>query len=173
MGEWNASVSASMGTTWLPIDGWPYQVSSDGRVRRAESGKIVQGVDNGKGYAVLNLCKDSKPKTFLVSRLVCAAFHGPAPEGKPHCAHRDCDSWNNKASNLRWATPQENINDTVSCGRNSKGARHAHAKFTEDDVLDMRLLWAMGMYPREIAAAFNTNPSRAWRIATREQWRHI
>lgn len=43
-------------------------------------------------------------------RLVCEAFHGPAPEGKPYVIHIDEDAHNNKPENLRWGTQKENLN---------------------------------------------------------------
>lgn len=49
-------------------------------------------------------------RTYKVHRLVCEAFHGPAPEGKPYVLHRDEDCANNKPRNLKWGTQKENLN---------------------------------------------------------------
>ena len=49
-------------------------------------------------------------KTLKVARLVCEAFNGRAPSGKPVCMHMDEDSKNNKPENLRWGTQKENLN---------------------------------------------------------------
>ena len=51
-----------------------------------------------------------KGKTYRVARLVCEAFHGPPPLGKPFCLHDDEDSRNNKPGNLLWGTQKENLN---------------------------------------------------------------
>lgn len=48
-------------------------------------------------------------RAFLVSRLVCAAFHGPAPADKPICMHLDEDPSNNVPKNLAWGTQRENL----------------------------------------------------------------
>lgn len=45
-----------------------------------------------------------------VSRLVCEAFNGPAPEGKNVCMHIDENSRNNQPANLAWGTQKENLN---------------------------------------------------------------
>lgn len=45
-----------------------------------------------------------------VHRLVCEAFHGPAPEGKTVVIHIDEDATNNRPENLRWGTQKENLN---------------------------------------------------------------
>lgn len=49
-------------------------------------------------------------KTYKVARLVCEAFHGPAPDDKPVCMHRDENAANNRAENLAWGTQKENLN---------------------------------------------------------------
>lgn len=49
-------------------------------------------------------------KNYKVHRLVCEAFHGPAPEGKSRVLHRDENSHNNVPDNLKWGTQKENLN---------------------------------------------------------------
>lgn len=49
-------------------------------------------------------------KTHKVARLVCEAFHGPAPLDKPVCMHLDEQSHNNRPSNLAWGTQKQNLN---------------------------------------------------------------
>jgi len=49
-------------------------------------------------------------RTLKVARLVCEAFHGPAPEGKPNVLHRDENSAHNSPDNLYWGTQKENLN---------------------------------------------------------------
>ena len=48
--------------------------------------------------------------TMKVHRLVCEAFHGPAPDGMGVVIHIDEDATNNNAANLRWGTQRENMN---------------------------------------------------------------
>lgn len=49
-------------------------------------------------------------KSYKVARLVCEAFHGPAPFDRAVCMHLDEDSRNNQPCNLRWGTQKENLN---------------------------------------------------------------
>lgn len=51
-----------------------------------------------------------KGKTYKIHRLVCEAFHGPQPDGKPVVMHIDENSANNRPENLKWATQKENLN---------------------------------------------------------------
>lgn len=45
-----------------------------------------------------------------VHRLVCEAFHGPAPEGKHVVIHINENSHDNRPQNLKWGTQKENLN---------------------------------------------------------------
>jgi hypothetical protein len=45
-----------------------------------------------------------------VHRLVCEAFHGPAPEGKNVVIHINEDAHDNRPQNLKWGTQKENLN---------------------------------------------------------------
>jgi hypothetical protein len=49
-------------------------------------------------------------KTLRVARLVCEAFHGPAPADLPVCMHLNENSRDNTPSNLQWGTQRENLN---------------------------------------------------------------
>ena len=49
-------------------------------------------------------------RNYKMHRLICEAFHGPQPEGKPVVIHIDEDATNNRPENLRWGTQKENLN---------------------------------------------------------------
>ncbi len=49
-------------------------------------------------------------KTFKVARLVCEAFHGPAPFPRAVAMHKDENSRNNAPDNLEWGTQKQNLN---------------------------------------------------------------
>ncbi len=120
-----------MAEKWKPIKEYEgqYEVSNLGNVRslrrKATNGKGFQKKKNrllkpniNKGYATVTLCKDGKPKVFLVHRLVAIAFI-PNPEGKPIVDHIDTNPLNNTVDNLRWCTQKENCNNPKSCANNS------------------------------------------------------
>src|SRR3546814_7637980 len=86
---------------WRPVLGYEgyYEVSSLGRVRslpRIRSAKRRKGTQftmrmagrvlvlclNKSGYLAGNMCIEGQRKNFEVHRLVCEAFHGPAPDGQ-------------------------------------------------------------------------------------------
>lgn len=63
-----------------------------------------------KGSTYRRLIFRFRGKTYKVSRVVCEAFHGPAPVGKNVVLHLDEDSFNNLPDNLAWGTQRENLN---------------------------------------------------------------
>lgn len=66
--------------------------------------------------------------TETIHTLVCLAFHGPKPTPKHQVAHKDCNKMNNGYLNLRWATPKENIADSIILGR-FKGRKRKLANY--------------------------------------------
>jgi hypothetical protein len=83
----------------------PYQAEMPGGGVRQYGGFARSGCWDGTRFIYVH-----KGKTYKVARLVCEAFHGPAPDGKPVCMHLDEDSRNNTPPNLRWGTQKENLN---------------------------------------------------------------
>jgi hypothetical protein len=86
----------------------PYLEASDEGLVRLRGGKPRRGVWDRKDKKFRIVVK--KAGAFLIHRLVCEAFHGPAPEGKPYALHRDEDGANNRPENLYWGTQKENLN---------------------------------------------------------------
>lgn len=53
---------------------------------------------------------NKKYGNMKVHRVVCEAFHGPAPFERAVVIHLDENALNNQASNLVWGTQKENLN---------------------------------------------------------------
>ena len=133
--------------SWRPIPSLPahYLASSDGQIKRLACWygsrrfreRILKANDDGKGYLVVTVI-DGTAKVARVHKLVCETFHGPAPVGKPLVLHRDGNSKNNRADNLRWGTYEENEADKDGHGRRPRGERAANAKLTDAAVRAIR-----------------------------------
>lgn len=127
-------VRRSMEENWRDIQftGGQYRVSDRGRVwskgfekPRAGGGTfrrkpgILKQADGSEGYPRVSLAVPGEGiKNYQVSRLVCEAFHGPAPEGKPFVLHGDGNPLNNFKDNLRWGSPADNMQDRINHGNN-------------------------------------------------------
>lgn len=150
---------------WRPVEGWPFEVSSLGRVRRTRRGKgcknpiLKCGIDCW-GYRRVTL--RDKPRMWQghVHILVCEAFHGPRPPAH-EAAHWDGDKLNNVPDNLRWATSAENHDDMIRHGHSARGKRHHNTKLDEQAVREIRALLAEGYTSTQIHRRFNFGVSRS------------
>ncbi len=111
---------------------------------------------------------------MFVHRVVCEAFHGPKPSLRHQAAHWNGIVSDNRAANLRWATPEENEADKVFHGVAVRGERHPLAKLREVDVVAIRAMLATGRFSRSaIAPLFGVSVAKIDQIARRRSWRHV
>ena len=98
---------------WVSIDGYDglYSISNFGRVLSHHWGKtrILRQRTNHRGYAMVNLTKNSRLKTFRVHSLVAQHFL-PNPNGLTETNHKDENKLNNRVDNLEWCTRSYNVN---------------------------------------------------------------
>ena len=124
---------------WRPIPGFKnYEASDQGNIRsidriqhfeRLISGKVRLITRKQKGYVLkpnttckapfykrVVLIRDCEKHYRSVHRLVCEAFHGPAPEGMI-CCHINDVAHDNRPENLKWDTPSANNYMAIANGR--------------------------------------------------------
>lgn len=129
---------------WRSLDWLPdYAVSEDGDVMRVTDGVtrkrgFMPAGNFHDGYRRFKLTIAGKKTTVLAHRLVCEAFHGPAPDEKHQVAHGDGDRANNHYTNLRWATCQENLDDRKTHGTETRGERNGRARLSAAQVAEIR-----------------------------------
>jgi hypothetical protein len=91
---------------WRLVDGFDYEVSNDGLVRR--TGLVLKPGLDRDGYVRVSLYgPSSNRKNKLVHVLVGNAFI-PNPDNKPCLDHINGDIRDNRVENLRWASKSEN-----------------------------------------------------------------
>jgi hypothetical protein len=92
-------------SSWGRIMRAPFKVSMPRGGIRYYGGKPRYGVlvsrNKSKHYKLFQL--NFRNRTYRVSRLICEAFHGPAPFNSAEAMHLDENSTNNRADNLQWA----------------------------------------------------------------------
>ena len=103
------------------------------RGRHADVGEYEYfhiGCAGGDGYRSIQFC-DGPHDVHVV---VCEAFHGPKPQGKRITVdHIDRDRSNNKASNLRWATHEMQLENQQARRTNSTSVPILARKAGSDD----------------------------------------
>lgn len=118
---------------WRDIEGYEgiYQVSNEGKIKSLEryvgvngrnqcmkhiKEKILGGCLNQYGYKIVTLHNENGQKKYLIHRLVAEAFI-PNLDNKPDIDHINTVRTDNRAENLRWCTPKENVNNPITYER--------------------------------------------------------
>lgn len=127
---------------WRPLAGWPYEVSSWGRVRHDETKHIRKLSPKGKwGHLKVSLARHGAQtrgedrRDFPVHRLVRQAFGDLAGETR----HRNGIAWDNTSRNLLGGTSLENRHDALKHGTLSQ-RRAGRTKLGEEDVQGLRAI---------------------------------
>lgn len=126
-------------------------------------------------YLRVNMIDDSgKHKTKLVHRVVAEEFI-PNPDNKPQVNHKDGNKHNNRADNLEWVTPSENIVHAHNNGlmSNRKGNNHPLHKVTESDVINILNYLQEGVSQSELSKKYNLHRNYITLIKHGKRWKHI
>lgn len=109
-----------------PINNYEdYYISDEGKVYSTISHKWIRPTVDKDGYAIVNIYKDKKRKSFRIHRLVAEAFL-PVPYGAVEIDHKDRNKQNNNVSNLEWKTHPENCNNRHIPKRTKWGGYYAY-----------------------------------------------
>jgi hypothetical protein len=93
---------------WKQIKNYDYEACADGKIRNKKTGRILKQRIGDLGYYLVDIQIDKKNKTFKAHRLIAEAFLGPGEEGW-HIDHINRIRSDNRIKNLRWVTPNENM----------------------------------------------------------------
>ena len=142
-----------------------FEVRIEGRYTVTESGcHIWHGLVNKKGYARLNI--------GYVHRLRYAHSYGPIPPWL-WCLHRCNNSRCINPEHIYLGDHAQNMADMREACRQGHGENHYNAKFTEADVLKIRLLRQSGARVCDIARSYGVRHQQVSMICNRQTWRHI
>lgn len=157
-----------------------YRVGDDGSVQS----DLVKGTRSNRRTGIWRNLKPSlhkrsgyfrvniAGKVFFIHTLVLETFVGPKPPGM-ECLHWDGDGANNRLSNLRWGTHQENVEDSMRLGTIPHGSRHWNAKMDEDQVREARSLLARGLRVGEVASLLGVRHQTMSKISLGYAWKDV
>lgn len=95
-----------------------YEVSDSGEVRNIKTKHVLSQHVNNRGYAKVFLSDCGKQNGVFVHRLVAKTFVvNDDPKNKTQVNHINEDKTDNRAVNLEWVTPSENINHGTGIAR--------------------------------------------------------
>lgn len=163
--------------TWRAIPGHPgYEASDLGRIRsyRNRQGHPAakpRVLSPGKvqGYRQIKLGRSRQTKVHI---LVLETFVGPRPDGLL-CRHLDGNGMNNRLSNLRWGTAEENYADRHLHGTHNTGSRNGRAKVDENGALAIRKRLAAGEKQYVVAAEFGVSRGIVANISAGRTWKSV
>jgi len=171
---------------WKPCPDFEtvYRVSNLGRIQRISGaqgthvGHILKPTVGTGGYLVAGLSVKAETTRVQINRVICRAFHGPAPSEVHQAAHNNGNKQDNRAVNLRWATPKENqadrkVHGTASITGRLPGELNPNVKISADDVLEIRKLCAAGAYQAEAAKRFGITQGAISKIVRGATWKTV
>ena len=132
-----------MTKTWKVIPSFPeYEASDAGEIRRAghKGARPLSLFRERHGHLKATLWLDGRTKSQWAHRLVCEAFHGPAPDAAhaAHAAHENGIPDDNRPENLSWKTAAENASDKRRHGTENIGARNGMAVLDDAQIVEIR-----------------------------------
>lgn len=132
-----------------------------------------QGGKSSLGYGIFG----AGGKNFIASRFSYQLAHGPIPDDL--CVLHKCDnpSCVNPA-HLWLGSRADNTADMIAKGRRVEpsvrvGIAHHKAKFTEEQVRNIRVRHSAGETFATISQDFGVNQSTISRIVYRKSWKHV
>ena len=177
----------NMKEKWKIIEGFPkYLISNKGRIKILSTLEDKKVFVKDDGYIATTL-GNGKQSYKYVHRLVAEAFI-KNKHNKPQVNHINGIKGDNRAENLEWVTPAENIRHAIDTGllkykkkekeiknsRYSLGEEANVSKLTPEEVIEIRVLWEYREYKQtELADMFNVDPRTINHVITRRQWKHI
>ena len=148
-----------------------YRAGSDGSVwsrwKRGTGGigiiwRVLSPIIQGNGYMQVAMRSDCGVITRKSVHVVIAeSFHGPRPNGMLAC-HNDGDKSNNAPSNIRWATPKENMDDKIIHGTQFYGEKSGRAVTDDYTAIRLRKRYA------EVKKGMRKAPNGAVQVLSRE-----
>lgn len=155
---------------WFPIPGYEnrYSCSTLGRVIKHCScrGLVytrIMFLSRTTGYLTVMLSKNSKRTHHKIHRILALYFFGPHPIEKPFVNHIDGNKFNNSKENLEWVSNKENvihyINDLGGKKAKKRAENHPRARFSNNDIHDMKKMHSDGFRICEISRKFNASDS--------------
>lgn len=124
------------------------------------------------GRLWITLCNDKTHQAYAIHRLVLMAFVGKPPKGMV-CRHLNGVPQDNKLSNLKWGTLEENQADRITHGTDGRGEKHPLAKLTVKKVLEIRKRHKEGENYPQLGHAFGVDRTMIGKIVLKKNWRHI
>lgn len=145
---------------WRPIPGYEdrYEVSTDGQVRRSDTGEL-RAVQYQGAIPMIALSRKGVRETKTIAAIVALAFVGPAPKNA-WVDHLDGNPTNNHPSNLMYRSAR-------------RPPAHIEPVLKAQDIPDICQLYADGFPVAALASDYNVTPSTIRSVLAGRTWRSV
>jgi hypothetical protein len=166
---------------WRAVPGLHVEASSLGRIRTVDRlveykatertqpyFRLVRGrvqrvqLLRGQRY-LLHIRTEGCKATWYVAQLVCLAFHGEPPSGKPWALHRNGIATDDRPDNLYWGSRRDNYDDAMFAGAYAR-------ELTETEALEIYRRRKAGEGSANLASAFGVTVGTVYHIARGHTW---
>ncbi len=137
-------------------------------VQRGNGCWLWTGPKVGMGYGKFSV----RGKYYRAHRVSWELVNGPIPSGLIVCHKCDVPACV-RPDHLFLGTFNDNNKDLARKGHAARGERNAHAKLTEEQVIEIRQRYKNGESGTTLAREFGVDPSNIWLIGTGRRWRHV
>lgn len=149
-----------------------YYITHKGSVFNSKN-QFIKPSKGVTGYLKVSLVSEKGGKMYAsVHRLVAEAFI-PNPENKPYVNHKDGDKTNNKAFNLEWCTPTENMRHAVDILKSGVGDNNGNKSIDSKIAHSICKLLEQGHTNKEIADSLNVQAYIVSYIRSGKTWTSV
>lgn len=143
-----------------------YEVSTLGRLRNKDNGKIKKLGTHKTGYKYVSVYGNFK----YIHRLVGEAFI-PNPKNKPQINHKNHVRDDNRVENLEWVTFSENIKKAWEFGQFD--TNNHTTKLNKEKVKEIRKDLEKGVSGSNLAKKHNVSHATISGVKTGRVWSHV
>jgi hypothetical protein len=123
------------------------------------------------GYLYVTFNGKRKKSTFSIHRLVAKAFI-PNQDNKKEVNHLNGNKTDNRADNLEWVFPKDNMKHASYHGLLRSGENHVSSKLTDEDVRQIRFL-SKFMTQKKMGELFHVCRQVIGKVERKEIWAHV
>lgn len=148
-------------------------LSNSTRAAIANSCWLWKGSTFPTGYGCISVTDtNGKRRNRQAHRVSWEVYHGPIPDGMFVCHKCDTPPCVNP-NHLFLGTSQENTEDKVNKGRQSRGESHPSSKLSNEKVREIRKRHAAGETSASISRDFDVRPCTIDNVVHRRTWKHV